>query len=68
MVCCLEALGVEYTLSVPFERFVSLKERIEKRIVWWRVPGSEGRSHAFENRWKPQIWAKKSRFISSVTP
>jgi hypothetical protein len=63
MVRCLEGLGVEYTISVPFERFVLLKERIEKRKVWWRVPGSEGRSHAFEKRWKPQSWAKKSRFI-----
>jgi hypothetical protein len=32
MVQCLEKLGVEYTISVPFERFVVLKERIEKRI------------------------------------
>jgi Transposase DDE domain group 1 len=63
MVRCLESLGVEYTISVPFERFVLLKERIEKRRLWWRVPGSGGKSHAFESRWKPQSWAKKSRFI-----
>jgi hypothetical protein len=63
MVRCLEALGVEYTIPVPFERFVPLKERIEKRVLWWRVPGSDGRSHAFESRWKPQSWAKKARFI-----
>jgi hypothetical protein len=63
MVRCLEGLGLEYTISVPFERFVPLKERIEKRKVWWRVPGSAGKSHAFESRWKPQSWAKKARFI-----
>jgi len=63
MVQCLEKLAVEYTISVPFERFVLLKERIEKRILWWEVPGSEGVSHYFENRWKPQSWAKRSRFI-----
>jgi Transposase DDE domain group 1 len=63
MVRCLESLGLEYTISVPFERFVPLKERIEKRKVWWRVPGSAGKSHAFEQRWKPQSWAKKARFI-----
>ena len=63
MVQCLEKLGVEYTISVPFERFVVLKERIEKRILWWQVPGAGGGSHYFENRWKPQSWAKKSRFI-----
>ena len=63
MVQCLEKLGVEYTISVPFERFAVLKERIEKRILWWQVPGAGGGSHYFENRWKPQSWAKKSRFI-----
>ena len=63
MVRCLESLGLEYTISVPFERFAALKERIEKRVVWWRVPGSAGKSHAFESRWKPQSWAKKARFI-----
>ena len=63
MVQCLEKLGVEYTISVPFERFVVLKERIEKRILWWQVPGAGGGSHYFENRWKPQSWAKKSRFV-----
>jgi hypothetical protein len=63
MVQCLEKLALEYTISVPFERFVLLKERIEKRILWWQVPGSGGRSHYFENRWKPQSWAKRSRFI-----
>jgi hypothetical protein len=63
MVRCLESLGVEYTISVPFERFVLLKERIETRKVWWRVPGLAGKSHAFESRWKPQSWTKKARFI-----
>jgi Transposase DDE domain group 1 len=63
MVQCLEKLGVEYTISVPFERFVVLKERIEKRMLWWQVPGSGANSHYFEKRWKPQSWAKRSRFI-----
>src|SRR5262249_4341398 len=57
MVQCLEKLGVEYTISVPFERFVVIKERIEKRMLWWQVPGAGGGSHYFENRWKPQSWA-----------
>ena len=63
MVQCLEKLGVEYTISVPFERFAVLKERIEKRMLWWQVPGAGGGSHYFENRWKPHSWAKKSRFV-----
>ena len=33
MVQCLEKLGVEYTISAPFERLVVLKERIEKRTL-----------------------------------
>jgi len=33
----LEAQGVEYTVSVPFERFAELKARIETRRLWWRA-------------------------------
>ena len=31
-----DAAGVEYTVSVPFERFTDLKARIEARRFWWR--------------------------------
>ena len=30
----LDAEGVEYTVSVPFERFTDLKARIEARCLW----------------------------------
>ena len=63
MVQCLEQLGVEYSIAVPFERFSALKGLIEKRKLWWSVPGSEGKSHHFESRWKPQSWSRKRRFI-----
>jgi Transposase DDE domain group 1 len=63
MVQRLEQLGVEYSISVPFERFTALKGLIEKRKLWWSVPGSEGKSHQFESRWKPQSWTRKRRFI-----
>ncbi len=63
MVALLEELGVEYTISVPFERFTVLKKVISERCVWWRVPGSEGKTHFFQWPWKPQIWRKKSRFV-----
>src|SRR5262249_62141479 len=56
-------LGVEYNIWVRFGSVVVLKERIDRRILWWQVPGAGGGSHYFENRWKPQSWAKKSRFI-----
>lgn len=63
MVALLEELGIEYTISVPFERFSVLKKVISERCWWPRVPGSEGRTHFFQWRWKPQSWRKKSRFV-----
>ncbi|MGH8490945.1 MAG: hypothetical protein ACREXS_19290 [Gammaproteobacteria bacterium] len=31
----LDAQGVEYTVSVPFERFTEIKQQIERRRGWW---------------------------------
>jgi len=62
MVRTLERLKVEYTISVPFERFVELKGKIEQRSGWHPVPGRPECSY-FEERWKPQSWARKARFI-----
>jgi len=56
----LEQLGVEFTLSVPFERFVALKSAIEQRRVW-RSLGS-GRWY-FELPWKPKSWQHRHRFL-----
>lgn len=44
---------VEFTASVPFERFGKLKERIEKRRRWSRI--DEVWSY-FECDWKPESW------------
>jgi len=63
MVAELNALGVEYTISVPFERFVELKAMITGRRWWWKVPGGGNKSDYFEQRWKPQSWRRKSRFV-----
>ena len=63
MVSLLEALGVEYTISVPFERFVILKKVIADRCWWRNVPGTEGKTHFFQWTWKPQSWRKRSRFV-----
>lgn len=60
MVALLEKLGVEYTISVPFERFAELKRHIEKRSYWW--PCAKGTS-SFEKRWKPNSWKNYRRFI-----
>ncbi|MCA1853507.1 MAG: IS1380 family transposase [Beggiatoa sp.] len=56
----LDAAGVEYTVSVPFERFTDLKARIEARRFWWR--GAAG-WHYFEAKWKPKAWKTPHRFL-----
>ena len=56
----LEQLGVEFTLSVPFERFVELKSAIEARRLWW--PLGSGRGY-FELAWKPKSWENRHRFL-----
>jgi len=63
MVTLLESLDIEYTISVPFERFVILKKVIEERSRWSEVPGSAGKRHYFEWKWKPESWTKKRRFL-----
>lgn len=56
----LDDLGVEFTVSVPFERFTELKAQLESRRRW----RSLGQGHAyFEQRWKPKKWSDRHRFI-----
>lgn len=62
MVEMLEGLKAEYAISVPFERFCELKEIIENRHWWHRVPGGN-RSGAFEKNWKPKSWRRRARFV-----
>jgi hypothetical protein len=52
--------GVEFTISVPFERFVELKKMIEQRRRWRRV---DGETDYFETAWKPQCWDRRFRFL-----
>ena len=56
----LHSLGVQFTISVPFERFTDLKEQIEGRRRW--RPMAEGLGY-FETRWKPKSWKTRGRFI-----
>ncbi len=63
MVSALEELGVDYTISVPFERFTELKQKIERRSYWWNTRGSKGRSAHFEEFWKPKSWEQLGRFL-----
>jgi hypothetical protein len=55
-----ESLGVEYTNSVPFARFVELKERVEQRKRWHRL---DDQISYFECFWKAKSWDKSRRFI-----
>ena len=56
----LHELGVEFSISVPFERFVGLKQRIESRRRWHRANADLS---FFEDRWKPKSWPRRYRFI-----
>jgi Transposase DDE domain group 1 len=56
----LDAAGVEYTVSVPFERFSDLKARIEVRRFWWR---GAAQWDYFEAKWKPKAWKTPHRFL-----
>jgi hypothetical protein len=60
MVRLLQAEKVHYTLSVPFERFTQLKERIEACPCW--SPLDEQVSY-FEAQWKPKSWHSYHRFL-----
>jgi len=56
----LQSLGVEFTVSVPFERFTELKGMIEGRKRWRRL--NDELSY-FETQWKPASWRAPCRFI-----
>jgi hypothetical protein len=60
MVTLLDGLGVEFTLSVPFERFVELKKMIQERKRW---RGFDETWSFFETRWKPKSWSSQYRFL-----
>ncbi len=56
----LDAEGVEFTSSVPFERLAELKEMVETRERWRRI---DGEWSYFEKDWKPLSWKQGHRFI-----
>jgi len=60
MVTALNEQGVEFTISVPFERFVELKQMIERRQRWSAI--DDQRSY-FETQWKPKSWPRHCRFL-----
>ena len=61
IVMALEEAGIEFTVSVPFERFVELKGKIERQQAvdsGWTATMSY-----FEESWKPQSWKRRFRFL-----
>ena len=56
----LDTEGVEFTISVPFERFTALKAMIERRQRWRRL---NGQWSFFESNWKPDSWSDRYRFV-----
>jgi len=51
---------VEFTLSVPFERFTELKGMIEDRRRWRPVDADRS---FFESHWRPKSWTRSFRFV-----
>ena len=60
IISALEAWGIEFTVSVPFERFAELKGRIEGRRRWRRL---DREVSYFETAWKPKVWDQRFRFV-----
>lgn len=60
IVHALDAEGVEFSITVPFERFPELKQRINSRRDWQSC--GDGMSY-FELQWKPQSWPRRHRFL-----
>ena len=60
LVTVLNGHAVEFTLSVPFERFVELKGMIESRRRWQIVDANRS---SFEASWRPKSWDHDGRFV-----
>ncbi len=60
IVMTLEEARIEFTVSVPFERFVELKGKIEGHKRWKRIDGTMS---YFEQSWKPHSWKRRFRFL-----
>ncbi|NJO21273.1 MAG: IS1380 family transposase [Spirulinaceae cyanobacterium RM2_2_10] len=61
IVSLLHEQDVAFTLSVPFDRFVELKQRVETRSRWEAL---DAESHYFEIDWKPKCWSLKFRLLA----
>lgn len=60
IVSALQDDGIEFTISVPFERFTELKAMIENRCRWRPMNPDVS---CFEADWKPKCWDRPFRFL-----
>ena len=60
IVAALNEQDVQFSISVPFERFVELKQMIERRRRWSAI--DDALSY-FETDWKPKSWPRRCRFV-----
>ena len=59
IVDALDIRGVEFSITVPFARYVELKSFIEHRQRWKRLDNTVS---YFEKDWKPKSWGERYRF------
>ncbi len=60
IITLLNQQGVEFSISVPFERHANLKSVLEKEAQWSKVDGVYSTT---EIDWKPKSWAKSFRIV-----
>lgn len=60
IISALDTYGIEFTVSVPFERFTELKGMIERRRRWRSLDAD---TSYFESSWKPKRWDRRFRFV-----
>lgn len=56
----LQDMGIQFTISVPFERFAELKQMIQGRKRWRFY---NGELSYFDTPWKPKKWDNRFRFL-----
>jgi hypothetical protein len=56
----LNKASVQFTISVPFERFVDLKQMVESRSRWRKL---DSKWSYFETDWSPDCWKQDYRII-----
>jgi len=56
----LDSQRVQFSISVPFERFAELKLKIESQRRWKRL---DAEWDYFESQWAPKCWGNRYRFL-----